>query len=119
VLAVDNLMTTRLNKKLNPVQLERLWIECKEWLTAFDLSDTVDEVEASIDGHLDTMPRDDLMGALAHVLTGVDWPINASSDKEFETFRKLLAAEVARRGYSTLIPAQLVSKSLDHSQREC
>lgn len=99
ILVIDRLMLTRLDRKLNPIQLEELWSECKTWLLSNGFKRTVREVQSSSDGGLDTMPREDVMSALAHVLTGGDWPINASPEKESATFRERLTQTVNQRGY--------------------
>lgn len=66
VFVVLTLMRTHLWRELFLQQAQELWAQCKARLLAKDLADTVQECEASKTGGLDTLPRWDVLDALAY-----------------------------------------------------
>lgn len=100
--AIEFLMRTRCNRNMTEAQASALWEECKAQLLRVDLGETVEEVEQSEGGSLDTLPRSDVLSAIANVLTGSDWPINASSDAESDAFINKMGQAFAQRGYTRI-----------------
>lgn len=93
-------MRTRLYRKLTLEQASSLWEECKAMLQKHDLQETVDECEESQGGGLDTLPRGDVLDALARVLAGRDWPMNMTGQAESDAFIEKLRTAIIERGYA-------------------
>ena len=97
---VQALLRTRLNRLLTLEQAEALWAECRAWLLAHGLGETVGEAESTMRGRLDTLPRGDVLSALAFVVTGLDWPLNMTPESEAANFRQKLKSGLLERGYA-------------------
>lgn len=97
---VEYLMRSRLSCELTRHQAYDLWVECKRELSRHKLGETIVEAEGSRTGKLDTLPRDDVMDALARVLTGQDWPMNMTPGSESSVFVDKLRQALAFRGYA-------------------
>ncbi len=86
--------------QLTEAQAQALWAELKQHLLARRFRDTVQEAEESTTGGLDTLPRGDVLDALARVLTGLEWPLNMSSAEESRQFSDKFVAAIRERGYA-------------------
>lgn len=98
--AVIYRLMAKLACQLTDDQAKVLWQECRTWMLGKGFQDSVAEAECCLDGSLDTWPRNDVMDALANVLTGLSWPLNGSPAAECEAFRMALSAELIKRGYA-------------------
>ncbi len=96
---VEHLLRTKLYRQLTEAQAVSLWDECKRALQASDLQETVDECEESCSGRLDTLPRGDVLDALARILTSTTWPLNMTSQAESAVFIEKLGQAFLARGY--------------------
>ncbi len=96
---VEQLMRTKLFRQLTEAQAASLWVECKQALQDSDLQETVDECEESRTGGLDTLPRGDVLDALARILTGTTWPLNMTPDAEMAVFIEKLGQSFKARDY--------------------
>lgn len=87
-----------LGLEVEPSQARVLWGECRQVLLDREMVDTVADAESSADGGLDTLERRDVTSALAQALTGLDWPLNGTSERESEHFFACLAGALRSRG---------------------
>lgn len=92
--------------QLTDEQAAALWEEMAEHLKKVGLRSTVREVATVTDGKLDTLPRGDVVDAIARVLTGGAhyWPANGDSRATSEAFLEKIRAGVAARGYTAFEP---------------
>lgn len=88
--------------QLTDEQAAALWLELQAQLQKVGLQETVDEVATATNGKLDTLPRGDVLEAIAQVLTdgAHTWPCNGDSRATSDAFLEKLRAGVASRGYT-------------------
>lgn len=102
---VLRLMRTHLKRELTLEQAQTLWRECRAKLLTSGLRSTVRECESSEDGGLDTLPRGDVMDALAYALVSAPWPLYGDSTEEAEAVFQRIANELDKRRYARIAPA--------------
>jgi hypothetical protein len=90
----------RIGRELSPRQALDLWGEVRLHLQKKGLRRTVREAITSSDGSLDTLPRDDVLEAIAQVVTGVSWPCNWDGAQASRRFSELMTAGLDARGYA-------------------
>jgi hypothetical protein len=101
VACVKRLMLKSLNRNLSVEQNTTLWLECRALMVAWNCKKVVREIEEDNDvGILDTYPREYLMDAVAHVLTGMHWPANMDSKAESDQFAAAMKVAFNARGYA-------------------
>lgn len=90
-----------LELRLTEPQAAALWLEVEAELRRKGLGDTAQEMIESSTGSLDTLPRGDVLDALARTLTkgAFDWPINADRDSYAAQFVDAMRATIQERGY--------------------
>ncbi len=96
--AVMTRLMARIGQEVSVGQAQSLWAECRPKLLEMGLNSTIAEIERSADGHLDTLPREDLMCALGMVLVGRTWPSYGMGEAYKEYFFEALHAGFAARG---------------------
>lgn len=88
--------------QLTEPQAASLWSEVEADLVRIGLPETVEEAQTSESGKLDTLPRGDVLDALARVLTkgAHNWPANCTPERETTAFVNALRNEVRARNYA-------------------
>jgi hypothetical protein len=99
---IDRIMRTMLGRALTEDQAKNLWIEVADHLLQKDLRETVDEAETSTNGRLDTLPRGDVLDAVAKVIAHRSWPCNMDSNEVSDRFAKAMGAGLSERNYKVL-----------------
>lgn len=90
-----------LELRLTEPQAAALWLEVEADLRGKGLGSTAQEMIESTTGSLDTLPRGDVLDALARTLTKgeFDWPINADRDDHTDRFADAMRTAINERGY--------------------
>lgn len=99
VAVVEYHLRARCKRHLTQEQAQALWVEIKDRLTTVGLAETVEEAEESTTGRLDTLPRGDVLDAVATVLCGHAWPCNMDSEAVFDAFVRSMTSAMNARGY--------------------
>ena len=94
-----NKIISKLGYQQNITLADSLWRSCKEQLKKRALSDTIEHIESSTTGGLDTLEREDLYDALGEVLVGRAWPLNGEPDSSANKFCEALVKSLYERGF--------------------
>lgn len=100
--AVESFVRRSAGLPLGQAACEELWQQCRKHMLSgrHPEQDVVDEIEGSANGRLGTYPRGGLADAIAMVLTGMPWPVNATPENDARGFAARLAEEMCGRGYA-------------------
>jgi hypothetical protein len=102
-ICVTRYMRRSLDLALTNEQATALWAECRAFLLKLGARKMVREIESADEGVLDTYVREFLMDAIGQVLTGMDWPLNMTSQAESNRFVLAIRAAVQSRGYAPAV----------------
>lgn len=86
-------------RQLSDEQAQALWEAVRAWLLGAGLESTIQEVLAS-EASLDTLPRGDMLEALAQTLVGQAWPCYGDGRAASERFGIRMQDAMAARGYA-------------------
>lgn len=108
---MDYLARRNLGRQLDEVQAAALWLEVQAQLVLVGRQDTIDEVRAAKRGVLGTLPRGDVLDAVALVLTAGEfrWPSNAEPEGLAQAFVVAVRRGLAARGIAERAPGRLIS----------
>ena len=99
IAVVARLLATRLSCSADRATTSALWEDCRAYLSELELAEIIEEVEESVDGGLDTYPREYVLDALGHVVARMPWPLNIDGPAYSATFSQRMREGLTQRGF--------------------